>query len=141
MRTTLPLALRFSIIGVNTLSTSVILSYATPLAGQSFTMNAAVNPTALAGLPHTGTLTLSENGSVLTSVNLSMATPSSSGYYALTVPAGLPAGSNVLTVGYSGDTNYAASTGTATLTVNNDSLSLSYVSSVLAGKLHGQRGH
>ena len=81
-----------TITGVTTLSTGVGLSFVTPLAGQAFTLNAAINPTALAGLPHTGTLTLSDNGSVLTSINLANSTPSSTGYYALSVPAGLPAG-------------------------------------------------
>ena len=81
-----------TITGVASLSTGVGLSFVTPLAGQAFMLNAAVNPTALAGLPHTGTLTLSDNGSVLTSINLASATPSSTGYYALSVPAGLPAG-------------------------------------------------
>ena len=94
-----------------------------------------INPTQ-AGVPHTGTLTLSDNGTVLTSINLATATPSSSGYYALTVPAGLPAGSNVLTVSYSGDTNYAASTGTATLIVNNDRMSLSYGTLATVGQAY-----
>ena len=125
----------FAITGVTSLTTSLGLGYATPLAGQAFTMFAAVNPT-LAGLPHTGTLTLSDNGSALASVNLSTATPSSSGYYALSVPAGLPAGANVLTVSYSGDSNYAATTGTATLTVNNDSLSLSYSTLATVGQAY-----
>ena len=109
------------------------LSYATPLAGSPFTMNAVINPTASSSVPHTGTLTLSDNGTVLASVNLSTATPSTTGFYALNVPAGLPLGSNVLIVSYSGDANYAAATATATLTVNNDSFSLGYGSSVLAG--------
>ena len=124
-----------TITGVTTtVSTYVELSYATPLAGQAFTMNADIYPTAQAGIPHTGTLTLSENGSILASVNLATATPSSSGYYALSVPAGLPLGSNVLTVAYSGDSNYGASTATATLTVaGNDNFALSYTTSVLVG--------
>ena len=128
-----PLSSSLTITGVTTLSTSVALSYATPLAGLAFTMNAAVNPTALSGLPHTGTLTLSDNGSILATVNLATATPSSSGYYALSVPAGLTLGSNVLVVSYSGDSNYAASSATTTLLVNNDSFSYSVPSPVLTG--------
>ena len=79
-----------TITGVSTLSTSVGLSYATPLAGLPFTMYAAVNPTALSGLPHTGTLTFTDNGSTLATLNLATATPNTSGFYTLSVPAGLP---------------------------------------------------
>ena len=122
-----------TIIGVSLLSTSVGLSYSTPLVGQPLTLGEIINPTAAAGVPHTGTLTLSDNGTVLLSENLATAVASSSGYYALNVPGGLPLGSNILTVGYSGDANYAASSATATLTVNNDSLAVSYSASVLAG--------
>ena len=60
-------------------------------------------------MPRTGTLSLVEAGNTLASVNVATTTPSSSGYYALTVAAGLPAGTNNLTVVYSGDTNYATS--------------------------------
>ena len=129
-----PATASLTITGVSMLSTSIGLSYGTPLAGQAFTMYAVINPTVLAGLPHSGTLTLSDNGSALASVNLATATPTSSGFLALSVPAGLPKGSNVLTVGYSGDANYAPSTGTATLTVNDDSLSLLYATSATAGQ-------
>ena len=69
-------------ITVHIAGTSIGLSYTTPLVGQAFTLNAVINPTALAGVPHTGTLTLSDNGSALTSINLASATPTSSGYYA-----------------------------------------------------------
>ena len=43
-----------TITGVTTVSTSIGLSYATPLAGQSFTMNAVINPTVQAGVPTHG---------------------------------------------------------------------------------------
>ena len=123
-----------TVTGVTIVSTSVGLSWTNPLAGQAFTMNADINPTAQAGFPHTGTLTLSENGSILASVNLATSTPSSSGYYALTVPAGLPVGNNTLIVSYSGDANYATSTATASVTVTgNDNISWSYATSALVG--------
>ena len=120
-------------ITVHAISTSVVLSWSTPLAGEAFTVNALISPRAQVRLPHTGTLTLSDNGAALASVNVSSVTPSTTGFYALSVPAGLPLGSNVLIVSYSGDANYAAATSTTTLTVNNDSFSLGYASSVLAG--------
>ena len=57
-------------------------------------------------------------------MNVATTTPSSSGYYALTVPGGFPAGTYLnLKVIYSGDTNYSAlSTMMGTLTVTNDVL-------------------
>ena len=114
-------------------ATSISLSYGSVLAGQAFTMNAYINGSLLTNTPRTGTLTLSLAGTTLSAINLATATANSSGYYALSVPAGLPTGSDTLTVTYSGDSNYASSTASTTLTVNNDSLSISYGTSVLTG--------
>ena len=51
----------------------------------------------------------------------------------MSVPSGLPLGNDVLSVAYSGDTNYSPASSTVTINVNNDSLALSYSTSVVAG--------
>ena len=111
---------------------SVSLSYSTPQAGQSLTIDAKINGTLLASTPRTGTLTLSEGAAQLAQVNVATATTTSSGYYVLTVPGGLSMGSQALTVAYSGDTNYAPATVNATLNILNDSLKLQYTNPALA---------
>jgi hypothetical protein len=121
---------------VHLASDSLGLSWSTPLAGQSFTLNAIINGTLLAGTTRTGTITLSENGTTLASVNIATATANSSGYYALTVPQGLALGTNALTVTYSGDSNYASATSNITLSITNDSLALSYTTLPLTGQAY-----
>ena len=79
-----------TVTGVSTLPTSVALSYPSVLAGQSFTISAFINGTLLAGVARTGTLTLSQGGTSLASINLATTQPGSSGWYALSVPGGLP---------------------------------------------------
>ena len=123
-----------TVTGVNLLPTYITPSWSTPLANQPWTLSAAVNGTLLTGISRTGTLTATLNGNTLASVNLATATPNSSGYYTLSVPGGLPLGSDAVVVSYSGDATYASSTTTLTLNVLNDSLALSYSSSqVLSG--------
>ena len=107
-------------------STYVANSWSTPLAGVSLTINSRIYGSILTNTPRTGTLTLDQAGTVLASVNIAQTSPNASGYYALTVPAGLPAGSNVLKVTYSGDANYKASSSTLTLDIRNNTLALQY---------------
>ncbi len=67
---------------------------------------------ATSGATPTGTVTLSGGGYTSTAETLT------SGAYTFTIPAdSLAAGSDVLTVSYSGDTTYAPATGAATVTV------------------------
>jgi hypothetical protein len=110
------------------------MSWPTPIAGQSWTVSAAVTGTLLPGVPRTGTLTLTSLGTVLASVNIAKATPNSSGYYSLTLPSGLPAGFNALELAYSGDAHYAAVTRTFSFTVANDALSVSFDDTAVAGQ-------
>jgi hypothetical protein len=70
----------------------------------------------------------------LATVNVATATPSTSGYYALSVPTGLADGSDTLKLAYTGDANYAASTMTLVLTVHDDSLALSYSTTAVVGQ-------
>jgi hypothetical protein len=114
-------------------TTSLSTNWSTPIAGQAWTVNAAVNGTLLTNTPRTGTLTLTQGTTVLASVDIATATPNGSGYYALQVPGGLALGANTLKLTYSGDANYGASTVTYMLTVYNDALSVSY-SAPLAGQ-------
>ena len=107
-----------------------------PLAGQSFTLNTSINGTLLANTPRTGTLTLSEGGTTLASVNIATTAPNSYGQYALTVPAGFSVGTQALTVAYSGDSNYAAATSWLSLVIANDSLSLQYSSQAYLGQTY-----
>ena len=109
------------------------ISYSTPLTGQAFSMTVGLSGTVLTGAARTGTLTLSEGGNTLASVNVATATTNSNGQFTLSVPAGFAAGSHSLVVTYSGDSNYASATSTLTLNIVNDSLSLSYPTSVLSG--------
>ena len=116
----------FFVTGVTSVSTSVSLSYGTPLAYQAWTISAAINGTLLTGIPRTGTLTATLNGNTLASINLATSTPNSGGFYALSVPGGLPVGTDAVVVTYSGDSNYTSSSSTATLNLVDDSLSVSY---------------
>ena len=110
---------------------SISLSYSTPQSNLPLTINARINGTVLAGTPRTGTLTLSEGQTQLAQVDISTVTPNASGYYALSVPGGLSFGSQTLTVSYSGDNTYAASSTNATLNITNESLKLQYNSQAL----------
>ena len=120
------------------LSDSIGLSWPTPIAGQSWTLTASVNGTLLTGTPRTGTLTLSEGGNTLASIDLSTATPVSgtTSSYALAVPGGLPLGSDLVTVAYSGDTNYSSASSSVTLNVTNDTLAISYSTQALTGQAY-----
>jgi len=111
---------------------TISLSWSTPQANQALTVNAKINGTLITDTPRTGTLTLTEtigaNTTTLATVDVATATPNASGYYGLSVPAGLPSGSHTLKVSYSGDANYGAYNTSLSFTLYNDSLALKYSS-------------
>ena len=117
---------------VATLTTSVSTSYSTTAyASQPYTVNAIISGTLALGLPRTGTLTLQDaGGNTLAQVNIATATPNASGWFALTVPGGLAAGTATgLQVVYSGDSSYAGSSQTLkpiNVSLVPDSVALSY---------------
>ena len=99
-------------------STSVTVS-------QSLSVAISVTGVAAGGIP-TGTVVLSGGGYTSASTTLS-----ANGMTTISIPAGkLSSGSNTLTVTYNGDTNYAAATGTASVTVVAPVVSLSNTSLV-----------
>jgi subtilase family serine protease len=92
-----------------TASVTVNPSLTSLFTNQSLTVSGTVTGTG--GTP-SGTVKLTGGGYTSAAVSLS------SGSYSVTVPAGkLTAGSDVLTVTYSGDANFASTTGTTTVTV------------------------
>jgi hypothetical protein len=85
--------------------------------GASLNVKAAVTG---AGATPTGTVTLSGGGYTSTAETLA------GGSYTFAIPAGsLSAGTDTLTVTYSGDANYASGTGTASVTVTQSAFTLS----------------
>ena len=92
-------------------STAITASPNPLVAGQSVTLTTTVSDTSGSGTP-TGTVTFS-NGST----TLGTATLNSSGTASFSTTA-LPVGNDTITASYSGDTTYAASTGTVTETVD-----------------------
>ena len=90
-------------------SLAVSLSSTSATAGQPFTLGVTINGPAVAGTPRSGTISVDLGTKVLSSINIATTKPSSSGSYPVTVPSGLPTGSDALTVVYSGDANYAGS--------------------------------
>jgi len=114
----------------------------TAAVGQPYTVLAAINTAAGITTSAGGTLTLLEGTTALASVNLAKATPNSSGYYTLADTAGFAAaGTQTLSVAYSGDSNHDATTSsTFTCTVTSPlvttSLGTSGSSSVQAGQAY-----
>jgi len=89
---------------------------------QSVSVDAFIYSPYFAGVPPTGSASVLLNNKVLATTSVNSAETGSPGAYEwftfgyLTVPAGqLPPGENTLTVSYSGDSNYASSTGTVTI--------------------------
>ena len=105
---------------VNQAGTSVVLGAApTPTNyGTAVTMTATVSVTSPGVGTPTGTITF-KNGTTVLAI---YALPSS-GVYAYTF-SGLPAGALTLSAVYSGDTNFATSTGTASVTINKLNLAI-----------------
>lgn len=106
------------------ISTSTALSSSVnpSVFGQSITFTATVNPSSGSGTP-TGTLTLSDGGTMLASE------PSSGGQLTFSTTT-LAVGSHSITVAYGGDSNFSPSTSTSlTQTVNQASTATSISSS------------
>jgi hypothetical protein len=90
----------------------------TVVASNSLSVAVTVAAATSGGATPTGTVTLSGGGYTSPAATLV------SGAYPFTIPANsLTAGSDVLTVSYSGDTNYSAASGTATVTVTSSTSS------------------
>ncbi len=106
-------------VGTAATTTAVNPSATTALYGQAITLNVAVGSTATVnGTLPTGTLTFTGAGSVTSA-------PVSGGAANVSLNS-LPAGTYTITTKYSGDANYAASTGnTVVLTVSQSTASLS----------------
>lgn len=96
---------------VNGLSATVAVTPASSSVSAAASLSVKVAVTGSGATP-TGTVTLSGGGYTSTAETLS------SGSYTFTIPANsLSAGSDVLSVAYSGDSNYSTATGTAMVTV------------------------
>lgn len=101
------------------LASTVTVTPAATTLGSGSTLSVPVLVTG-AGVTPTGTVTLSGGGYTSTAATLS------SGSSTFTIPANsLSAGTDTLTVSYSGDSNYVAGTGTASVTVTASVFSLS----------------
>jgi subtilase family serine protease len=97
--------------GSGAATVTVIPAQTTLSAGSTLSVAVAVTGSSSGATP-TGTVTLSGGGYTSAADALALGT------YTFTIPANsLAAGSDALTVSYSGDTNFAAATGTATVTV------------------------
>jgi subtilase family serine protease len=97
----------------------------------SQTLSVTATVTGASGTP-TGTVTLSGGGYTSSAETLS------GGSYAFTIPANsLSAGTDTLTVTYSGDANYASATGTATVTVTGPTFTLSATNVTVAAGSSG----
>jgi hypothetical protein len=101
-----------SSIGSATAKVTVTPAQSSLSASSSLSVPVTVASAVSGGTTPTGTVTLSGGGYSSTAETLV------SGAYTFTIPASsLSAGSDTLTVSYSGDTQYASATGTATVTV------------------------
>ena len=97
--------------GSGTATVNATPSSGTVTTAQSFTVAVSVTGSGTTGTP-TGTVTLSGGGYTSSAETLS------SGDYTFTIPAGaLSVGTDTLTITYSGDTNYASTTGTTSVIV------------------------
>jgi hypothetical protein len=101
-----------AVVGTGTATVTVIPSQASLSASTALSVAVAVAASPSSGATPTGTVTLTGGGYTSTAETLA------SGDYTFSIPANsLSVGTDVLTVSYSGDTTYAAVTGTATVTV------------------------
>jgi hypothetical protein len=109
-------------VGLAATTTAVVASSSTSTVNQSVTFTATVTPTISGSTNPTGTVTFSyTNSSVLTPVNLCAAKPlsTSAGKTTALCVASLPAtAADTITATYSGDGNFATSSGTSAQTVN-----------------------
>jgi len=98
--------------GTGTATVTVTPASTSLSAGTALSVPVTVAASTSGGTTPTGTVTLSGGGYTSSAETLA------SGAYTFAIPANsLSAGSDVLTVTYSGDSNYATATGTATVTV------------------------
>ncbi|WP_058185204.1 Ig-like domain repeat protein [Terracidiphilus gabretensis] len=116
--------------GTNKATVSVTPGSSSITTSQSLTVTGSVTGTAGTS---TGTVTLTSGTYTSTAATLN-----GSGNYSITVPAGsLIAGTDTLTVSYSGDSNYATATGTGSVTVAKatPALTVSPASTVVTGAI------
>ncbi len=98
--------------GTGTATVTVIPAQTSLSASSTLSVAVAVAASSSGGVTPTGTVTLSGGGYTSTAETLA------SGDYTFSIPGNsLSVGSDVLTVSYSGDSNYAAANGTSTVTV------------------------
>ncbi len=102
-------------------TSSAVTSSSTSVSGGTFTVTSLITPNPLSGAANpTGTVTLTANGSNLGSGSVTAASDSNSDSLAtatITVNASsLASGANTITATYSGDSNYAGSSGTVVVT-------------------------
>jgi hypothetical protein len=113
--------------GTGTATVTVTPAQTTLSASSSLSVAITVAAATSGGATPTGTVTLSGGGYTSTAGTLA------SGSYTIAIPANsLTAGSDVLTASYSGDSNYAATTGTATVTVTGSSSGATFTLSASA---------
>lgn len=104
--------------GTGTATVTVTPAETSLTASTALSVAVTVAASTSGGTTPTGTVTLSGGGYTSSAETLS------SGAYTFAIPASsLSAGSDVLTVSYSGDSNYASATGTATVTVTSSTSS------------------
>ena len=117
--------------GTNGATPTITLTPSATSITNSDTLTVVVAVTGSSSTP-TGTVTLSGGGYTSSEETLS------SGSYTFTIAAGaLSAGSDTLTVGYSGDTNYASASATTSVTVTAPAVSLSPTSLTFASTVVG----
>jgi hypothetical protein len=112
-------------------TTAVTASPATPVYGQTVTLGVVVSPVAPGTATPTGKVTFQQGGTVLGTATLS-------GGKAVLNTKALTVGNDTVTANYSGDSNDAASSGTANVTVSLDGTTTT-VNSSANPSVYGQR--
>ena len=98
-------------------NTQLSSSPANPVTGQSVTLTAPVTPSSGAAVLPTGTLTFSVNGTPVSCASPATLSTANPPVATCTLPHGLPGGTDVIQASYPGDTWYAGSIGSLSLTV------------------------
>ena len=98
-------------------NTQISVSPAAPVTGQPVTLTIPVVPSSGAAVLPTGTLTFAVNGTTVTCSAPATLNTNNPPVATCTLPSGLPGGSDVIQATYPGDTWYAASIGSLSLTV------------------------
>lgn len=126
-------------------TSSAVTSSATSVSGGTFTVTSLItpNPLSQAASP-TGTVTLTANGTTIGSGSVTASTDSNSDSLAtaaITVNASsLASGANTITATYSGDSNYAGSSGTVNVTSTPVAASFALTSTAATVSSPGQSG-